>query len=237
MRFHKHLPFANVSLPIISAESGNGKSSFIKQLITHCHPGTYIFNFLWSFPRSLIIHTQPHTQAYLSLGISVFVHTAEPSDFQNISRISFLPDDFTVDKNNFSSIPENSIVVLDDFAFKVANNIQEKVNFRAVVNYILRHKKITLILIIHNLFGNNLSTDILSAPHLFFSYSNMGYSIMRWDTLFLLFITHIQYNIFYLFQQNISKIGRSWSLRILSKCSKSEFSFCLRELGTKLYHK
>jgi hypothetical protein len=51
----------------------------------------------------------------LSSGISVYIQTAEPSDFQNVSNISFLPTDFTVDEENFSSIPENSIVVLDDF--------------------------------------------------------------------------------------------------------------------------
>jgi len=115
----------------------------------------------------------------LSSGISVYIQTAEPSDFQNVSRISFLPPDFTVDEENFSSIPENSIVVLDDFAFKLANSKQAKVNFLRVVNYILRHKKITLFLIIHNLFSNNLSNDILCAHHIFLSYSNLGYLIMR----------------------------------------------------------
>jgi hypothetical protein len=115
----------------------------------------------------------------LSSGISVYIQTGEPTDFENISRISFLPANFTVDEENFSSIPENSIVVLDDFAFKLANNKQVKVNFLRVVNYILRHKKITLILVIHNLFSNNLSNDILCAHHVFLSYSNLGYLIMR----------------------------------------------------------
>jgi hypothetical protein len=108
----------------------------------------------------------------LSSGISVYIQTAEPSDFQNVSNISFLPTDFTVDEENFSSIPENSIVVLDDFAFKLANSKQAKVNFLRVV-------KITLFLIIHNLFSNNLSNDILCAHHIFLSYSNLGYLIMR----------------------------------------------------------
>jgi hypothetical protein len=114
-----------------------------------------------------------------SSGISVYIQTAEPTDFQNLSEITFLPADFTVDEDNFSSIPENSLVVLDDFAFKLANSKQAKVNFLRVVNYILRHKKITLILIIHNLFSNNLSNDILCAHHVFLSYSNLGYLIMR----------------------------------------------------------
>jgi hypothetical protein len=116
---------------------------------------------------------------YTASGISIYIQTAEPSDFENISRISLLPIDFIVDENNFSSIPENSLVVLDDFAFKLANSKQAKVNFLKVVNYTLRHKKITLILIIHNLFSNNLSNDILCAHHIFLSYSNLGYLIMR----------------------------------------------------------
>ncbi len=93
----------------------------------------------------------------------MYVQTAEPTDFENVSRISFLPANFNIDEENFSSIPENSLVVLDDFSFKLANNKQEKINFLKVVNYILRHKKITLILVIHNLFGNNLANDILCA--------------------------------------------------------------------------
>jgi len=121
----------------------------------------------------------PPTILYIASGISVYIQTAEPTDFQNISKISFLPADFTVDENNFSTIPENSLVVLDDFAFKLANAKQAKVNFLKVVNYTLRHKKITLILIIHNLFSNNLSNDILCAHHVFLSYSNLGYLIMR----------------------------------------------------------
>jgi hypothetical protein len=68
------------------------------------------------------------------------LQTAEPTDFQNVSGISFLPANFTIDKDNFLSITENSLVVLDDFSFKLANNKQAKINFLKVVNYILRHK-------------------------------------------------------------------------------------------------
>jgi len=131
-------------------------------------------------PLSQIVYVIGKVNSHLfSLGISIYVQTAEPTDFENISRISFLPDNFTVDEDNFSTIPENSLVVLDDFAFKLANNKQAKVNFLRVVNYILRHKKIVLILVIHNLFSNSLSNDILCAHHVFLSYSNLGYLIMR----------------------------------------------------------
>ena len=109
----------------------------------------------------------------------MYIQTAGPTDFQNVSGISFLPANFTIDEDNFSSITENSLVVFDDFSFKLADNKQAKINFLKIVNYILRHKKLTLILVIHNLLSNNLSNDILSAHHVFLSYSNMGYLIMR----------------------------------------------------------
>ena len=110
----------------------------------------------------------------------MYVQRAEPTDFQNVSGISFLPANFTIDEDNFSSITENSLFVLDNFSFKLANNKQAKINFLKVVNYILRHKTITLILVIHNLLSNNLSNDILCAHHVFLSYSNLRYLIMRW---------------------------------------------------------
>ena len=113
-------------------------------------------------------------------GISVYVQTAGPTDFQNVSEISFLPANFTIDEDNFSSITENSLFVLDNFSFKLANNKQAKINFLKVVNYILWHKTITLILVIHNLLSNNLSNDILCAHYVFLSYSNLRYLIMRW---------------------------------------------------------
>ena len=66
-----------------------------------------------------------------------FFQTAGPTDFQNVLGISFLPANFTIGEDNFSSITENSLVVLDDFSFKLANNKQAKINFLKVVNYIL----------------------------------------------------------------------------------------------------
>ena len=66
-----------------------------------------------------------------------FFQTAGPTEFQNVLGISFLPATFTIDEHNFSSITENSLVVLDDFSFKLANNKQTKINFLKVVNYIL----------------------------------------------------------------------------------------------------
>ena len=82
-------------------------------------------------------------------------------------------------ENNFLNMPRKSVVILDDFTFRTANNKQSKLDFYKVVNYILRHHSITLILMVHNLYNTNLSNDILNASHLFLSYSNIGFQIMR----------------------------------------------------------
>lgn len=92
--------------------------------------------------------------------------------------MNFLDADFVVTEETFKVFPPESVVILDDFTFKSPNYKLAKSQFLKVINYTLRHHKITLILIIHNLFGNNLFNDIIYAPHLFLSYSNIGYLIM-----------------------------------------------------------
>jgi len=74
------------------------------------------------------------TLVYFILGVSVHVQTAEPSDFENVERISFLAVDFVVDEEHFNTFPENSLVVLDDFSFKVSNIKLAKLNFLKVNN-------------------------------------------------------------------------------------------------------
>jgi hypothetical protein len=113
------------------------------------------------------------------LGISIFVQTKDPSDFSEINQINYLNLDFEISEKNFYNIPDNSLVIVDDFYFSQANNKQTKVDFRGVVNYYLRHHNITLLLIIHNLYNNNLLNDILLAPHIFLAYSNLGYTLLR----------------------------------------------------------
>jgi len=69
------------------------------------------------------------------------------------------------------------MVILDDYRFYKKTGKQ---NFLRVCNYTLRHNSICLILICHNLFHNELYTQIIYAPHLFISYSNVGHSIIRY---------------------------------------------------------
>ena len=132
------------------------------------------------------------------LGIFMYVQTAEQTDFQNVSGISFLPANFTIDEDNFSSITEHSLVVLDDFSFKFVNKKQAKINFLKVVNY--------LILVIHNLFSNNLSNDILCAHHVFLTFINLGYLIMRWYYIFI-FIKHYIRSFLFFFRKLFMRLS------------------------------
>lgn len=109
----------------------------------------------------------------------MYIQTQDRDDFTSLTRVQFLNPEFTVHETEFKSLPQGSFVVLDDFSFKQAKKSDHKIEFLKVINYILRHHKITLVLIIHNLYNNNLFTDILLAPHIFLSYSNLGYYIIR----------------------------------------------------------
>ena len=160
----------------------------------------------------------------MPFSISVYVQTAGPTDFQNVSGISFLPANFTIDEDNFSCITENSLVVLDDFSFKLAKNKQAEINLLKVVNYILRHKTITLILVIHNLLSNNLSNDILCAHHVFLSYSNLRYLIMRWYyNLYFYKALHTFFFIF--FRKLFMRLGGPESLDFFQSVQKANYHF------------
>jgi hypothetical protein len=78
-----------------------------------------------------------------------------------------LNSDFTVREENFAELSDNSFVVLDDFSFRNSQNSKSvtKSDFLKVINYYLRHHNIKLCLVIHNLFNNNLFTEILLARH------------------------------------------------------------------------
>jgi hypothetical protein len=110
--------------------------------------------------------------------IPVYIQTEEKSDFADLTNIVFLSNEFQVQENYFKELNDHSLVVLDDFYFR-GPKVTCKPDFLRVVNYYLRHHNIKLCLIVHNLHNNNLFTEILLAPHIFLSYTNLGYYIIR----------------------------------------------------------
>lgn len=116
---------------------------------------------------------------------SVYIQTKDEADFSDVlssnnNCITFLKPEFAVTEEHFKHLPMHSVVILDDYSFnKSASKAQTKGDFLHVINYYLRHNKITLFLIIHNLYSSGLLNEILLAPHLFLAYSNLGYYIMK----------------------------------------------------------
>lgn len=157
---------------LLLAESGTGKTSFIKLFLGALLPGKCMIKRVL-FNRSL---DKPIPQCFFFADKPIYVHTREPSDFDG-QDVTFLPPDFMVDETFFTALPDGAFVFLDDY--KPTTNKQEKLAFLSVINYYLRHHKITLFLVVHNLHGNGLFTDILLAPHIFLAYSTLGYYVLR----------------------------------------------------------
>lgn len=139
----------------------------IKTLLSHLPGNTYIDILIISIflIRSIFffLDTTP-----------IYVHSADPADFSDVS-VNMLNSNFSVREDNFKDLPPESVVILDDFQLRSKQN---KLDFLRVINVTLRHNKITLIMVVHNLFGNMLYNDIIYAPHLFLSCSNIGLSIL-----------------------------------------------------------
>jgi hypothetical protein len=108
----------------------------------------------------------------------IYVQTKENNDYSSFPNITFLDPSFIIDEASFKLIQDGSIVILDDYAYENKNK-QSKIEFLKVINYKLRHSDIVLLIVIHNMYHNTLFTDIINAPHLLLSYSNIGYSVMR----------------------------------------------------------
>ena len=108
----------------------------------------------------------------------IYVKTNQNSDYSSLSKLTFLDPSFIIDEPSFKLIQDGSIVILDDYAYENKNK-QSKIEFLKVINYYLRHHAVVLFIVIHNMYHNMLFTDIINAPHLLLSYSNIGYSIMR----------------------------------------------------------
>jgi hypothetical protein len=86
---------------------------------------------------------------------------------------------FAINDENFQDIKDNSLVIFDDFMFDNTNQKIQQMNLLKIINYQLRHRKIVLILVIHNLYNTGLLNIILLAPHIIIAYSNLGYYVMR----------------------------------------------------------
>ncbi|MBM3939259.1 MAG: ATP-binding protein [Sphingomonadales bacterium] len=157
----------NINKTLFLAESGSGKSTFLNTLIQQAQPSKLSHNL--GFNKRLNM---------LFSDIALFIQTKDEQDFNLINKkIKFLSSDFNVTEKDFLALPNDSIVILDDFSLQ--NTKQNKTEFLKVINYYLRHHNITLFLVIHNIYSTGLMNEILIAPHVILAYSNLGYYILR----------------------------------------------------------
>jgi hypothetical protein len=110
--------------------------------------------------------------------ITTLIQTKEEKDYTNLSRqVTFLDHTFAVNTDNFNKLSPNTVVILDDYVFE--NSKESKAEFLHIVNYYLRHRHITLFLVIHNMYNIGLLNEILLAPHIILSYTNLGYYVLQ----------------------------------------------------------
>ena len=161
---------------VLIGNSGSGKSTFIKNLCDH-----------------------------ISLNISIyyFNKNSNSTDFALTTRPVIALQNLSFEETWINShIKCDSILIFDDFYLeKSAVN-----DFRRVVNYHCRHKRLTLFIIIHSIFKNNIFNEISLSSHLFLLKSNSGRQVatrkkvlQAYNTLIssnnikqLLYINHIQ---------------------------------------------
>lgn len=157
------------------------------------------------------------------------VQTRDQKDFpaEEFANLHFLDSDFSIHPNFFQSLVPGSVVVLDDFSFQKSNK-QEKLDFLKVVNFHLRHGNITLILLIHNLYSNNLASEILLAPHLILAYSNLGYNIIRYkfNIFFHFLLPHPLKPLILILRKIAPRLGGKAFVDFYQEPVKQNFHFC-----------
>ena len=79
--------------------------------------------------------------------------------------MQFLDDFQTLD---FHTLQTNSFVCIDDY---VCIDSKTRKEFLSIINYVLRHKKITLFIIMHSIYLSNHFSEMLICPHIFLTNS------------------------------------------------------------------
>lgn len=122
---------------VIAGNSGAGKSSFCKILCEYIIATTKIYYY------------NPNDSS---------------SDFSLRSKSVHVLKELTFSETWFNTnINTNSVLIFDDF--HLDKSLVK--DFRRIVNYHCRHKSLTLIIIIHTLFKNNIYNELNSASHFF----------------------------------------------------------------------
>jgi energy-coupling factor transporter ATP-binding protein EcfA2 len=110
---------------------------------------------------------------YVDPKIPIYYHNPNGSEFSLTRSVTVL-NEISFENSWFDEhISSNSIVICDDFSLDKSLIS----GFRTIVNYYCRHKCITLFVIIHSLFKNNIYNEINLSSHLFLLKSESGRQI------------------------------------------------------------
>ena len=90
----------------------------------------------------------------------------DPVEFNEINDIEFPAEDFS--SFDLKNCPENTFICIDDYLMHASKSRNE---FQSIVNYVLRHKKITLLLVMHQVNLTKHYSELMVCPHIFLTYS------------------------------------------------------------------
>jgi len=98
---------------------------------------------------------------------SIYVYTKEPNDYPQptkfLNQINFEHEHFV---KRFAS---ESVIIIDDFSWNPSP--EQRNHLARLINFTLRHKKISLILILHSLYNSRIYTEIKNCTNIFLTYS------------------------------------------------------------------
>ena len=112
-----------------------------------------------SFVKDLLCHLEEGTLVYIFC-----LDLKEWTDFANVSVENPIANLALIE-----AIPPCSTVILDDY-FHSQKDVD---NFSSIINYKLRHYKLTMICMLHTIFKSHIFSAFMLANNFFFTYSKI----------------------------------------------------------------
>ena len=106
---------------------------------------------------------------HLAEGIHIQIFAQDLKEWAEYSNVS--SENPVANLELFDRLPENSLVILDDYFHNQKSEINE--NFSSIIHYKLRHQKLTLICMIHTIFKTHIFSSFMLSNNFFFTYSKI----------------------------------------------------------------
>ena len=118
-----------------------------------------------SFVKNLMLH--------LSEGIHVQIFCQDLKEWAEYEGVSI--ENPVAHLELIDKVPQNTIVILDDY-FHTQKDVE---NFSSIINYKLRHQKLTMICMIHTIFKTHIFSSFMLCNNFFFTYSKITKKILQ----------------------------------------------------------